>query len=104
MKTLLQGGGAAVPRPVQLVPAHTAAYSAPAPPAGYSQPAAPPAGYSQPAAPPAGYSQPVTPVPVPEFPVPTYLPINRDSEFPAGFQVLVQYIAAIVGMALILAI
>ena len=94
MKTLLQGGGAAVPRPLQLVPAHTAAYSAPAPPAGYSQPAAPPA----------GYSQPVTPVPVPEFPVPTYLPINLDSEFPAGFQVLVQYIAAIVGMALILAI
>ena len=46
----------------------------------------------------------MTPVPVPEFPVPTYLPINRDSEFPAGFQVLVQYIAAIVGMALILAI
>ena len=94
MKTLLQGGGAAVTRPVQLVPAHTAAYSAPAAPAGYSQPAAPPA----------GYSQSVTPVPVPEFPVPTYLPINRDSEFPAGFQVLVQYIAAIVGMALILAI
>ena len=99
MKTLLQGGGAAVPapalpHPLQLVPAHTAAYSAPAAPAGYSQPAAPPA----------GYSQPVTAVPVPEFPVPTYLPINRDSEFPAGFQVLVQYIAAIVGMALILAI
>ena len=40
------------------------------------------------------------------IPVPTYMPINRDllPQVPAGFQVLLQYIVAIVGMALILAI
>ena len=40
----------------------------------------------------------------PPLPVPTYLPISKTSEFSAGFQILVQYIAAMVGIALILAI
>ena len=50
-------------------------------------------------------SESVTSVPS-IIPVPTYMPINRDllSQVPAGFQVLLQYIVAIVGMALILAI
>jgi hypothetical protein len=43
----------------------------------------------------------VTEVPLP-LPVPTYLPISKESEFSAGFQILVQYIAAMVGVALIL--
>ena len=45
----------------------------------------------------------VTEAPLP-LPVPTYLPISKNSEFSAGFQILVQYIAAMVGFALILAI
>ena len=46
---------------------------------------------------------PVTQVPLP-LPVPTYLPISRSSEFSAGFQILVQYIVAMVGVAIILII
>ena len=45
----------------------------------------------------------VTEVPLP-LPVPTYLPISKDSEFSTGFQIFVQYIAAMVGIALVLAI
>ena len=56
--------------------------------------------------PPASYSggvAPVTEASLP-LPVPTYLPISKDSEFSSGFQILVQYIFAMVGIALILAI
>jgi len=45
----------------------------------------------------------VTEIPLP-LPVPTYLPINKESEFSTGFQILIQYIAAMVGIALVLAI
>ena len=44
----------------------------------------------------------VTDAPIP-VPVPTLLPISK-SEFSPGFQLLVQYVAAMVGMAFILAI
>jgi len=56
----------------------------------------PPATYS-------GAAAAVTEAPLP-LPVPTYLPISKDSEFSSGFQILVQYIFAMVGIALILAI
>ena len=45
----------------------------------------------------------VTEAPFP-LSVPTYLPISKKSEFSEGFQILVQYIFAMVGIALILAI
>ena len=45
----------------------------------------------------------VTDAPIP-VPVPTLLPLTSKSEFSPGFQLLVQYVAAMVGMAFILAI
>ena len=69
---------------------------------GYSQPAAQANGYSQPAAPASGYS--VTTVPKQLAPVPTYLPIYDNIQFSPGFQILLQYVVAIIGMAVILAI
>ena len=45
----------------------------------------------------------VTESPIP-LPVPTYLPVRKSGEFSAGFQVLMQYIVAMIGVAMVLAI
>ena len=45
----------------------------------------------------------VTEKPIP-LPVPTYLPVRKSGEFSAGFQVLMQYIVAMIGVAMVLAI
>ena len=93
----------------------TSGYSQPT--SGYSQPTTgynqPSSGYNTPASPPSSYGAPtsaeyhhntaVTPVPAP-LAVPTYLPIYNDYDYSPGFQILLQYIAAMVGVALVLAI
>ena len=48
-------------------------------------------------------SEKVTPSPIP-VPIPTYLPVRKNGEFSAGFQVLMQYVAAMVGVAMVLLI
>ena len=48
-------------------------------------------------------TQTVTETPIP-LPVPTYLPVRKSGEFSAGFQVLMQYIVAMIGVAMVLAI
>ena len=48
-------------------------------------------------------SETVTASPIP-VPIPTYLPVRKDGEFSAGFQVLMQYVVAMVGVAIVLAI
>ena len=45
----------------------------------------------------------VTEIPIP-LPVPTYLPVRKSGEFSAGFQVLMQYVVAMIGVAVVLAI
>ena len=46
----------------------------------------------------------VTEIPIPLLPVPTYLPVRKSGEFSAGFQVLMQYVVAMIGVAMVLAI
>lgn len=48
-------------------------------------------------------TQAVTEIPIP-LPVPTYLPVRKSGEFSAGFQVLMQYVVAMIGVAMVLAI
>ena len=48
-------------------------------------------------------SETVTASPIP-VPVPTYLPVRKSGEFSAGFQVLMQYVVAMIGVAVVLAI
>ena len=45
----------------------------------------------------------VTEMPIP-LPVPTYLPVRKSGDFSAGFQVLMQYVVAMIGVAMVLAI
>ena len=48
-------------------------------------------------------SEAVTASPVP-LSIPTYLPVRKNGEFSAGFQVLMQYVVAMIGVAMVLAI
>ena len=85
--------------PVDVLPSYEPSYSEPAPP---SYVASGPS-YSQ-STPVPSYGPVSGSTVAPIVPVPTYLPINRDSRMSEGFQILVQYIAAMVGVAIVLAI